>query len=697
MKKLFILLTAAAFVAAVSCNKEVVPEVVEDPTPEQEQTQTLKNPITLSFTADALTKVSLSDENAGNNKTAVWDENDQIKIIWYAGGAMGSATATASTHGGASTTFTATVEDAEYYYAVYPSTLAVSLDGEGNFSVTFAQNAACPTSFSDAAYYAAKTTKAAKDFAFHPISTIIKFQVEDTDATSVYCRLLNQGIANLRGAVPVTFDGSFNTSVGVPASGKQANVEVTVTGANTYYLPLPATGETASYPSSATQSDGFLLRIKKGSSWLPAAYWSTAITLTPGKMYSLSKSVDAKAYTAYYVSPTADGTGDGRTDAKPLTMAQLAAMVPFHDETQAASNILDGATIYLLGDNSNAYTTAIPASTGTVAHSYTIVGGSISATTTIATTESSTFNNAKATVSLENITFSGCTSDAAVKILAGKVRFNNCIFSGNNSGKAYAGAIYVPSGQYSPTIYINSCRFIDNAGTQNGRAIYINTTSTPTVKDEKKTYYFASLCINNSYFYDSTTLNTKNSNFSLICCKGKTILLNSTLVGTIGSNAWGSYALGCHKNHEDPHGCLVLNSVIKNKASVYKTSIYIKSSNYYADFKSTLGRIKYVDITDEQIAAQITTDNLYTDAEATFTGYTWNGTTPDGFTKQNKDQITAVLGSKDGSNKDVYTIASDFVTWLKSIKYNEGVDDALSVDIEGRHRNDPYWPGCYQN
>ena len=86
MKKYSILLAAAAIIAAASCAKEALaPE--ENAAGEKEQTvteQTLTNPVTITFTANATqTKVSLEGEGTAGSKTAVWDDGDQVKIIWY--------------------------------------------------------------------------------------------------------------------------------------------------------------------------------------------------------------------------------------------------------------------------------------------------------------------------------------------------------------------------------------------------------------------------------------------------------------------------------------------------------------------------------------------------------------------------------------------------------------------------------------
>lgn len=206
--------------------------------------------------------------------------------------------------------------------------------------------------------------------------------------------------------------------------------------------------------------------------------------------------------------------------------------------------------------------------------------------------------------------------------------------------------------------------------------------------------YASNLCINNSYFYISSTLNTTNQ--SLVCSKGKTILMNSTIVGTIGSKAWGAFALGAHTNHADPNGCLLINSIIKNKASAYQTATYETAGNYYAVIKDCLTRV--VHNSPSGYESQIVQDNVASDATISFSGYAWNGTVPEGFTKKTAQQIQDELLSKN-EGTPVYSLATDFVTWLESLIYDVAgtTYNALQVDINGTPRSGAYWPGCYQN
>lgn len=429
MKKFItFILAAAAIFATASCQKEIEKDSLEysgeaTATPQSE----LVNPIQVTFTADALTKVSISGEGTSGEKTAVWDQNDQIKIVWY-NGEMKSATATADTYGTATTTFTATVEEADFYYAVYPATVDVTLDVDGNFTVRFPSVASAPTRFSDAAWYAAKTAAAEKNFSFHPISTVIKFTLDGSAVSApdqVYFRSMTGGLVKLYGHCPITFsdESGYPLTVDTPSDGA-GHVAANVTGTGSYYLILPALGAT-----QTTGEDGFIFQIKKQDEAIPAAYYTSNITLIPGKLYNIKSALDSKVIRNYYVANTSQGTGDGLSQANAATLADLKLNAPafkFNDKI-GGSMLLNGATINFLGDEAP-YTEPIGAINrlgSAAAHSYTIVGGVGGGTTTFATTTASTFNSSKATITVQNVTFSGCTTAPAVEVSNGTVNFNN--------------------------------------------------------------------------------------------------------------------------------------------------------------------------------------------------------------------------------------------------------------------------------
>ena len=484
MKKYSILLAAAAIIAAASCAKEALaPE--ENAAGEKEQTvteQTLTNPVTITFTANATqTKVSLEGEGTAGDKTAVWEEGDQVKVIWYNEDEsdMKSTTVTVDSHGTTSTTFTATVEDADYYYAVYPASIEATLDGEGNFSVNFPNNRTVTDSFSDAAWYAAKTAKAVKEFAFHPISTIIKFTVNETDAEGIHFRSLGGDLNKLFGTYPVTFtdsvsDGVFEElALGTPSGGEN-NVDISLSsGEGTYYMMLPANG---SKSSNATYGDGFIFKIRKTGEHIPAAYFNNVITLTPGKLYNITNAIDTRIIRDYYLS--ADGTGTGLTsdsysNPERIKSALNAGGHVAFTSGRAASYMRDGVTIHLKGGTYSSPITLI--NEQVMSRTINIVGKADGTTTTFTTSASSTFGYSNVNVNLSDITFSECTTTSSISITAGIISFSSCNFTSNSATNGGALSIgNASSTDNNLIVNFTDCIFEGNSATQNGGVILVS-------------------------------------------------------------------------------------------------------------------------------------------------------------------------------------------------------------------------------
>ena len=252
----------------------------------------------------------------------------------------------------------------------------------------------------------------------------------------------------------------------------------------------------------------------------------------------------------------------------------------------------------------------------------------------------------------------------------GTACFNQCVLDKNTS--KLGGAFYTADNK-GANYYVNACVFTDNkASGGNGHAIYLNTSNAAN---------FATLCINNSTLYNAA--NMTGTNASLVCNKGKTLIANSTLYGT--TSQWGTYALGCHKNYADPYGCLLLNCIFIN-TTPGKPAVFQTGTNYYAIAKNCIA-------SNVSSNTQFTQTNVIIEPPA----LTWNGTlfTWDGNTSlphwSRLDTETELSGS-------TYALASGFLAWLKSIKYNiDGIEyDALDVDQTGHLRREYSWAGAYQ-
>ena len=334
--------------------------------------------------------------------------------------------------------------------------------------------------------------------------------------------------------------------------------------------------------------------------------------------------------------------------------------------------------------------------------------------------------NARTSATFTGCTFSGnmaTTSGGAVYSTNGNAVFSDCDFT-NNTAASFGGAFYITTGTVtvddgstisgnsaanggavcvdgagtvnldrvsvtsnyasgvsgglytgnskSAVYYINGCSFVDNTCKgQNGACVYLNTS----------TVSFATLCVNNSTFYNSAPI--VNGNGSLVCNKGKSLILNSTIHANTAT--WGTWALGCHKNFGDEYGCLLLNSIFVNTAPD-KPAIYQTGTNYFAIAKNCIVSAASENAQFTQKGVVNSVPLLSWDGSL----FTWDGTTK--LSQWTRLDIETELAG------DTYAPAADFLAWLKSLKYNiDGSEyDALDVDQQGHLRSTYSWAGAYQ-
>jgi len=472
MKKIIYVLIAVA-VAAVSCTKE--DESVISP---KEGEGTAQEEVNIAryvtFSASTpLTKVALDGQGDGQHNAA-WEATDynKVMLVWNDNGTAKTVRSTAISIDGGNTsqatiTFGIPEEDVTSYdtatelYAVYPYAKLnnnVSFV-DGKLAVVFKNTQNAGTSFSDAAWYAAKTTKSVNLFTFHPISMVIQFTLNGsklTNANRVYIRTVNGDMHRLYGKAAITFndgEGYPLTMAPVLSEGKSdgaGNVTYipkvgSTHGTGTFYVPIPGYGTNYTYETGKTSpgqaENGFIIQIRnreEGKSSddypIPAAYYAAQITQTAGKIYKITNPVENKVYDNYYVAREPKGTGDGLSEENAATLANLKTNVPAfkYSGNIAGALLLNGVTINYLGDET-AYSDPIGVfnTNGSApAHSYSIVGGVGGGTTTFTTTSSATFNAAKATVNIRDITFSGCSTAAAVSVSNGNINFTDVSFTG---------------------------------------------------------------------------------------------------------------------------------------------------------------------------------------------------------------------------------------------------------------------------
>ena len=165
MMKSFLL--AAAAVAAISCAKELAPEVNETPAPEVELV-----PMTFNASSEVETKVA----HDGNG--LVWQDGDKIAVI--SGTTFSEFTATDID--GSTATFTGWTTEAANHYAVYPASAVKEVTAEGVFDVVIpAVQTAVHGSFDPSALVAVTKADDENNLMFMNIVTMVKFRLSNPE------------------------------------------------------------------------------------------------------------------------------------------------------------------------------------------------------------------------------------------------------------------------------------------------------------------------------------------------------------------------------------------------------------------------------------------------------------------------------------------------------------------------------------
>lgn len=455
------LLSIFAFCAAVviSCNKEIAETL---PPEGNTSEQTLLNPVTLTFEASPSTKVSIDETGK-----ASWENGDRIKIISL--DATGKPKAVVSDEvvidAAGVGRFTATVEASDLYYAVYPSTLEVSLTqaegAEPIFAVEFSSTPTAKTKISDAAYYAAKTTAETKYLDFRTISTILEVKTGMSDATGILFSSYGEGIISCSGIIPVNFDSEGKVSLSEPETSSPT-LTFGIAGAGTYYLPLPGNGKIA----SDANGDGFVLCLCKNDGKYTASYYPKALELKAGKIYGFRDNVESKIVSDYYLS--VDGTGTGLAADSPLAFANLKNLPAFKSNTAASAMMRNGVTIHLAGGTYTRPLWTYETTDGADECKLTISGSADEAAPTVFKTKaSSKFADSNLTARIENVNFSGCTAVALIAS-CGSLTLENCKFT-SNVAKKNGSAITVNTNAF---VSAKSCEFSGNKA-ENGAGLCV--------------------------------------------------------------------------------------------------------------------------------------------------------------------------------------------------------------------------------
>ena len=716
MKKFYTLFIIAAF-AAAACQKEI-PNDAQTGTPvgptelTDDNGNPILNPVSISFDASSITKVAIDADGK-----ASWEAGDKIKICCL----DAEGTAKYITSGEVNLTdgtFTAVVEDADTYYAVYPSTLEVEQTAE-SFAVRFKSGRNVSTQFKDAAWYAAKTTKDAKSFAFKSISTVLRFDVENPDAESVYFRSMGGGLTALCAAkyFPVDFADNGSVAVKIPESPIAYITFGGMNGAGTYYLTLPAVGEKA-ISDSDVALDGFMLKLNGATSGIPAAYYSSPITLTPGKLYNLSTSVDDKIVWDYYISETGTGTGLTVDSPASLTYLQTSGNPAFIATNKSKVSMLrDGANFHIIGtfddpisvinQKQNRVVNIIPHQGSKFTLNVNKAEVTVSFSDQTVSDGSVAFNVTAGTLNIDKATFSEYASPLFT-VSGGQVNVNNTIFEKNTKRIFYVsggnltlkdskiidntfsaskdGAIVITEG-FTGKFYLTNCIFAGN------KQIHATNQCGIAIQCANNANESAFLGINNCLFFNNAGTTSANNpshmNLGFAHC-----ILNTTIVSQAEADLLCKQGIRCGATG-GATASLLANNIISNEYEDQKDF-----NNAAADYSLRLkGYNLYTDYTNSKEKVVITGTNgtvpVYNWTPSTY-AWTWDGsTTTEDMVSMSELEALITNDTIDEAPTVVRPMATEFLEWLKAQSYPNG--NAFTVDLYGNSRGEGVcWPGCYQ-
>ncbi|MBQ7269309.1 MAG: hypothetical protein IJS62_05590 [Bacteroidales bacterium] len=367
----------------------------------------------LTFTAE----IEASRTVLGSDWSVTWAEGDEVSILW-----RGGRTVAPAVIADGKVTFSASVEDAEGYFALYPSTVPASVGSDGRLTFTLPPQQ--DGTFAGCAVIASYTTREALDFGrFRSAVGLVRFNIGDGGISRV--SFSSAGDVPVSGTVSVS--PSFERFETAPAAG---SIDVAVSGKGTYFMAvLPG----LSLP-------GLDFRLGTQNAWKGSASSSTPAVIGAGDVLCINTPLDEKM-----VSEGDVVVGDVETLRTLLS---------------GSASDIDGKTLlvkpgtYQLG---LALDYAAPVS-------FAIKGGE----GTVFTGDDAclTVDSGNVSLTLDGITFSGCTHNGeggALCLKAGDYRINNCTFTDNQTTSSTAdrcgGAVYVGG---TASADISGCLFCGN-------------------------------------------------------------------------------------------------------------------------------------------------------------------------------------------------------------------------------------------
>lgn len=363
MKKIYLVLmgVAALSFATLSCSKEVADPSLQEQNQKEEtvkeepakedpsgDTPVPEGMIRLTFgvsqEGDASANEGDDTKTTWNGSTHGWSDDDKIRIIVGEGDVEGTDYVDADVVDGK---VTAVVPDADYYYAVYPTTATYTFTkDEGKISVSFGRNQG--GTFKDANIMAAKTSKAAASFNFKNMTSILKFA---TAVGSPYTKIdfaANDKV-RLNGSVSTTFPTEFDVDVTPDTKNDGQIVSTNIAADGTYYLAvLPGT----------TLSNGIGFKVTKGGAQSTGSLSTGDLSMDRSAVRSIPVAIDDLIHESWFITETGSGKKDGTSwenagDAARLVQLIYPTQTRGEGQGLTAAWRLHKATIYVAAGTYN--------------------------------------------------------------------------------------------------------------------------------------------------------------------------------------------------------------------------------------------------------------------------------------------------------------------------------------------------------
>jgi len=564
-----------------------------------------------------------------DGKTVKWEKGDSISIIW--GTDAEDQTKAYASASGASTTFPATVAEADNYYAVYPASVVASKSSSEEYELLLNVPKTQYGSFSRSNITVASTTKEEMSLSFKNLCALVKFELSRSDVKEVRFKG-NNNESVVGDGVQVKL-GTTPSVVGINTTRKETIIKPassTTFDAGTYYFAI--------LPGQF--SKGFTFTVKTSDDKIASKFTDKDFTFVRSKAVAVG--VIDNIFNNLYATPSGSGTMSGDSWANALSAAGLRDLLSSASATAEATRIakLQGATIrlaggtYVLADETTKY---LPVSFSEIVN-LAFEGGYNSSTGIRESSQETIFSgnkdraifslNSKLSFTFDRITFKDALAVAAsidvargaltVTDLSVVANINSCKFIDNieNSGlsqtaKEGGSAIFLSNGYVyvkntlfknnksqsrggavrteAGVMFMDKCQFVDNVLTRDAYGMAMFTKS--------------NLGLNNCTFWGGTAPSGKNN--PVLNVNNNFILSNNTLIGaTTFSSGTGVVRSETEKGYTG----LMINNIIINSSTTATSwgMLFSKTdkktlsegSNLYSGFSDGVSHTARVDLSE---------------------------------------------------------------------------------------------------